>query len=114
MTAPIKRGVDYWLGYHDAEISSDTVSAKTFNLVSQLGHFAGGLAVIFGCHDLWGRSGMEIGFVALIVIAAIKEFVYDYAYETTVERGSSFLDFGIYMVGAVVAMGMILIRYGHF
>jgi hypothetical protein len=94
--------------------TTDTVSAKTFNLVSQLGHFAGGLAVIFGCHDLWGRSGMEIGLVALIVIAAIKEFVYDYAYETTVERGSSFLDFSIYMVGALVAMSVIFLRYGKF
>lgn len=94
--------------------TTDTVSAKTYNIVSQLGHFAGGLAVVFGCHDLWGFRGMLIGLAVFIVIVTIKEFVYDYFYETVIERGSSFLDFGIYMLGAATAMLAIYIRYGHF
>jgi hypothetical protein len=93
--------------------SNATVSAKTFNIVSQLGHFAAGLAVVFGCHDLWGFRGVLIGLPIFIVIVVLKEFVYDYFYENVVERGSSLLDFGIYMLGAWTALVMILARYGH-
>lgn len=96
-----------------------TVDARTFNVVAQLAHFAGGLAIVFGAYSLWGMHAALIATGILAVVAAVKEFWYDYRYETPAERGSSALDFAIYLVGAGIALALLyskltLVGAAHF
>lgn len=48
------------------------------------------------------HHGHLIGFLAGVPAAAFKEFYWDYHYEDAVTRGSSLLDFSMYMAGLVV------------
>ncbi len=85
------------------------IDDKTFNQVAQLGHFAGGLAVVFGSEVLFGKKWGWLSFLILLAVAAIKEFWYDKYYETTEVRGSSSEDFTFYLIGGATALMLTLI-----
>lgn len=87
---------------------SNGITPKLFNQVAQLGHFAGGLATIFGSKVLFGATWWALA--GLAGVAALKEFWFDYKYESTEVRGSSLLDFSMYIVGGLVALGLELIK----
>jgi hypothetical protein len=91
-----------------------TVDERTFNLISQLGHFAGGLAVVFGSYSFWGWHGALISILVLAGLVAIKEFWWDNKYESVEVRGSNFLDWSMWMVGAAVALVLVFIRRKYF
>jgi hypothetical protein len=87
---------------------NDCVDAKTFNQVSQMSHIAGGLALVFGAQVLFGSY--IIATVIFLLLAAIKEFWYDYKFETEIVRGSSLMDFVFYTVGVAIAIVAIIIK----
>ena len=79
--------------------TSDSISPELFNEVAQLGHFAGGLAVIWGSIVLFGSASVWWAFGTLAVVAGIKEFWWDQHHESAVVRGSNFEDWSFYMLG---------------
>jgi hypothetical protein len=79
------------------------VDEKTFNLVSQMGHFAGGLACAWGSYMFWGWHGALWSILVLAVLVGIKEWWWDNRYETAEVRGSNLLDWSMWMAGSVVA-----------
>lgn len=77
------------------------IDSKTFDTVSQMAHiFFAGFVVFTAQHFGVGWYGI----VGLVVFAAIKEFWYDYRYESLAVRGSSVRDFFFYLVGIVLAV----------
>lgn len=98
-----------------AKAPDPTVPVKVFNQVAQLGHFAGGMAWMFGWVVL--LESQEVNTLALlggVCLAALKEFWYDQHYEDEVVRGSNMEDFAFYCVGFGVASMVILIsRWLH-
>ncbi len=80
----------------------------TFNRVAQAGHFAGGLAVVWGLHILW-HAGL-LGLIGVIAFAAVKEFWWDYRYESPEVRGSSVTDFVFWTVGACGAFAVLMFK----
>ena len=79
--------------------TQEEINSSTFDTVSQSAHFWFGGWVIF-LSSLIGY--MWAGFTTLLIFSAIKEFWYDYKYETAVVRGSSERDFLYYMLGGVI------------
>lgn len=87
------------------------ITPKLFNQVAQLGHFAGGAAIVLAFVVLWRVPYAEyVGFGIVAVAAAAKEFYYDEHYESTEVRGSSLEDFLFYLIGAGAAMLVALVR----
>lgn len=78
------------------------IDDKTANTWAQNAHWAGGLAWVFGSIVLFGFSWWFV--VGAVVATAIKEFWYDYRFETVDERGSSLQDFLFYQLGIWVAV----------
>ena len=72
----------------------------SFDTVSQSAHFFSGAFVIHVFHGNWKII------VIAVILAAIKEFWYDYHYESAEVRGSSLKDFVFYCLG--IAAGAIL------
>jgi hypothetical protein len=79
------------------------VDEKTFNLVSQMGHCAGGLASAWGSYMFWGQKGALWSMLVLAILVGIKEWWWDNKYETAEVRGSNLLDWSMWMVGSAVA-----------
>lgn len=93
------------------------ITDKQFNILAQKAHFVAGLAAVWGAAVLIPqlgqmpmRDGARAGLCALIVFAMIKEFWYDYKYETPEVRGSSLEDFAFYALGAIVAYAACVAR----
>jgi hypothetical protein len=85
------------------------IDDKTFNTVAQLGHFAGGAAIVLAFTVIaWNRQASIYGLLTVAALAAIKEFWYDQRYETPEVRGSSLEDFSFYLVGATIATAVSL------
>jgi hypothetical protein len=71
------------------------VTDPSYDTISQSAHFFSAAFVVHVFHgNLWA-----IGAVALLCI--LKEFVYDYLFESPAARGSSFKDFSWYFLGIV-------------
>jgi hypothetical protein len=87
-------------------MSDITVDSTLWNITSQAAHVAVTCAaiMILKLHSPHWFVLTVIG--VAIWAAAIKEFWYDCYYETTVERGSSLLDFAMYLTG--LAAGYLL------
>jgi hypothetical protein len=79
------------------------VDERTFNLVSQLGHFAGGLACAWGSYTFWGQHGALWSLLVLAALVGVKEFWWDNKYESAEVRGSNLLDWSMWMAGSAVA-----------
>jgi hypothetical protein len=85
------------------------IDDKTFNQVAQLGHFAGGAAIILTIAVIsQSRTAVLIGFLVFMAVAAWKEFWYDEKHETAEVRGSSTEDFLVYLAGATAAVLVVL------
>jgi len=77
------------------------VNSFLFNITAQFAHF---FTAAFLMHEIKAhapRFAKPVLFAGLLA-AAIKEFIYDYVYETPAERGSSLLDFAMYALGLVL------------
>jgi hypothetical protein len=87
------------------------ITPKLFNSVSQAGHFAGGAAIVLATVVLWhATQAPYAGFVIVALAAALKEFWYDYKYESSEVRGSSLEDFLFYLSGALAALAVAVMR----
>jgi hypothetical protein len=87
------------------------ITPKLFNQVAQLGHFAGGAALVLATVVLWRDAHAPFaGFAGVCLAVALKEFWYDYKYESTEVRGSSAEDFSFYLLGAGAAAIVALVR----
>ena len=85
-------------------IPGDDISYKTFNAVSQVGHFTAGCLAVFApvalTHRLlWGAVGAGL----IVIFAGIKEGWWDRRFETPAVRGSSLEDFVFYLAGAALS-----------
>lgn len=59
----------------------------------------------------WGAKGMWIVASVFIILAVLKEFWYDLTFELPRQTlADSALDFAFYMLGIVVAVGLVLIK----
>jgi hypothetical protein len=85
-------------------MAEPTVSASLFNQVSQLAHFAGGLAGLWGSVVLFHPRHLWIPMLVIAGVTGLKEFWYDQHYETPVVRGSNFEDWTFYQVGSLTAL----------
>lgn len=89
------------------------IDPKLFNQISQLGHFAGGAAIVLA-GAMFHREWVLIGtFVGLLILAGLKEFAYDEYFETAEVRGSSLEDFSFYALGGVLAVGWAMMLWLH-
>lgn len=82
-----------------------------FQSVSDNAHAAGGACAVFGCTAVWGMP--VTGFLLIMLFAGIKEFWYDFRYERPEISGGfagSRRDFFGYLVGAVVALMIVLFK----
>jgi len=83
------------------------IPSNFFDTMAMDSHFFSGAFAILGIVVFlrWWLHPKYALLAAVIVwttFAAAKEFWYDEDYENSTERGSSWLDFGVYMTGAVV------------
>jgi hypothetical protein len=81
----------------------NAVDERTFNIVSQLGHAAGGLACAWGSYMFWGQHGALWSMLVLATLVGIKEWWWDNKYESAEVRGSNLLDWSMWMAGSAVA-----------
>jgi hypothetical protein len=84
-------------------VAPEVVDEKIFNLVSQLGHFAGGLACAWGSYMFWGWHGALWSLLVLAILVGIKEWWWDNKYESAEVRGSNLLDWSMWMAGSGLA-----------
>jgi hypothetical protein len=69
----------------------------SFETVAQSAHVWFGGWVVYTFH-LWTSAWW--GVVAVVIFAALKEFLYDQKYESPEVRGSNWKDLGFYGLGA--------------
>lgn len=84
------------------------ISQQDYNISSQFAHF---FTAAFLVSEV-GRIGHKSLFAAalgMLLWATVKEFWYDYHYETADVRGSSLLDFSMYCAGTILAVVLTLI-----
>lgn len=82
--------------------SATTVVNKwIWEFTGQAAHFSVAALAMAALHHHSSR-GVLIAFAVGIPAAAFKEFYWDYKYEDAATRGSSLLDFSMYMAGLVV------------
>jgi hypothetical protein len=88
-----------------------TITRKLFNQVAQLGHFAGGAALVLATVVLWRDAHAPFaGFAGVLLAAGVKEFWFDQHYESAEVRGSNLEDFSFYLLGAGAAAIVALVR----
>ncbi len=86
-------------------MSQDVISPIDYEVSSQFAHY---FTAAFLVSQL-GRFGLKwliISAIGMTVFAGIKEFVYDVKHENPLVRGSSPLDFGMYLAGVLTAIGL--------
>lgn len=84
---------------------SDQISLTDYEIAAQFAHF---FTAAFLVSQL-GRFGLKwllISAAVMIAFAAVKEFWYDVKHENPLVRGSSSLDFAMYVVGTALAVGL--------
>jgi hypothetical protein len=84
--------------------AAPTVPFKDFDIVSQLGHFAGGIAVISLGTLVCGPKSMWFWFVLVVAGIGIKEAFIDPITESKIVQGSGLLDWASWVGGASVAV----------
>lgn len=80
------------------------ITDSQFNKVSQNAHVLAGLAWIWGSVVLFGPQYIWYFLDAGVLLAAVKEFWWDYRFENTEVRGSSMEDFNVYCMGLIIAI----------
>lgn len=89
------------------------IPLKTFNMVSQLSHFAWGAWLVLELYVLLGHSFIVGITASCILLAGAKEFIYDMKWETPEDSGGfwgSVEDFSFYCLGIGVAVLTVLVR----
>jgi hypothetical protein len=90
------------------------VPVKDFNVVSQLGHFAGGVAVVAISTVMvptrYRLTAALYAFVAVLVLIGIKEAFIDPRTESVIVAGSGLEDWALWMLGAIVALALVYVR----
>lgn len=76
----------------------------SFNTVSQFAHAGVAYAITLSVLMSLGLEAMWWFVPIAVALAAVKEFWYDYKYESAEARGSSLEDFSFYMSGVVGAL----------
>lgn len=84
---------------------TDQISPRDYEIAAQFAHF-GVAAFLVSQFGRLGWEGLLISAVGMTVFAVIKEFVYDVAHENPLVRGSSTLDFFMYLSGVLTAVGL--------
>ena len=84
---------------------SDQISPTDYEISSQFAHFFTAAFLV----SQFGRLGLKwllISAAAMVAFAAVKEFGYDVHHENPLVRGSSPLDFAMYVAGTAAAVGL--------
>lgn len=76
----------------------------SFNTVAQSAHFFSALSVALLCQHF--RLPTLWWMIAGVIVAAAKEFYYDYHFESAPVCGSSLEDFAFYAAGLAVGFGV--------
>ena len=80
--------------------------------LAQIGHTLGGCLAIIVAAFFWGMLAVWITLGIGIGVAAAKEFWYDMKYEIPKQTwADSGMDFGFYMLGAAVGLGLACIKF---
>ena len=84
---------------------ADQITALDYEVAAQFAHFftAAFLVSQFG---RLGWKGLLVGAIGMTAFAAVKEFWYDEKHESPLVRGSSTLDFLMYLAGVLTAVGL--------
>jgi hypothetical protein len=90
------------------------ITPELFNQNAQKNHVLAGLAWVFGWVVLTGQETHWYFFAGGVVLAALKEFLYDQYCESPAVRGSNLEDFSFYCVGLCVATIMCLLKWDFF
>jgi hypothetical protein len=83
----------------------DVISPVDYEISSQFAHF-GVAAFIVAEFGRLGWKGLLSGAIGMVAFAAVKEFAYDQYHENPLVRGSSPLDFAMYVTGVATAVGL--------
>lgn len=84
---------------------TNQISPTDYEVSSQFAHFFTAAFLV----SQFGRLGLRwliISAVAMTAFAAVKEFGYDQFHENPLVRGSSPLDFTVYVAGVATAVGL--------
>lgn len=82
-------------------MSADAITASEFEISSQFAHFFTAAYLVSQC-GRWGHIGLTVGVVGMFLWATVKEGWYDQKYESPIDRGSGWLDWGMYMAGTLI------------
>jgi hypothetical protein len=88
---------------------ADQISPTDYEVAAQFAHF---FTAAFLVSQI-GRAGWHwllFAAIGMTAFAAVKEFVYDVKHENPLVRGSSPLDFGMYLAGVAAAVGLWFVR----
>jgi len=81
------------------------IDNKTFDTVSQIAHIFFAMSIVL----TFDRFGLGLlGLIVVFIFAALKEFWYDYHFESMTVRGSSLRDFAFYCLGMGLAILVLL------
>lgn len=83
--------------------STVVVSSFIWAFTGQAAHVMAGYLAVSKSKQYGGHKGQIIATSVGVAAAAFKEFWWDYHHEDAATRGSSLLDFSMYMVGILVA-----------
>ncbi len=79
--------------------------------LAQVGHSLGGCLAVVCAAFFWGLPAVWIALAVGVPLAALKEFWYDLRYERPKQTWSdSAMDFGFYLLGAAVGVGLALLK----
>src|SRR5271168_1716136 len=84
--------------------------------LAQVGHSLGGYGIVFTIAAFFGHTTMWWAYAGVIVIAGLKEFLWDVAPPPYGEGDSwsdSFMDWCFWVLGATVGMGMFWLAVSH-
>ena len=83
----------------------DQISPVDYEVAAQFAHFFTA-AFLVSQVARFGLIGLILGAIGMSVFAGVKEFVYDIKMENPLVRGSSTLDFFMYIAGVGTAIGL--------
>ena len=90
-------------------MTSFAISPLDYEVSAQFAHFFTA-AFLVSQMGRFGLAGLLTGSIAMLVFAAVKEFIYDIRHENPLVKGSSTLDFLMYASGNILAVGLYFIR----
>lgn len=89
---------------------ASAISPKDYEIAAQFAHFFSAYALVFTLATFFGTLGLVLSALGMLAWASVKEFVYDIKHENPLVRGSSILDFFMYLAGIGSAIGVALAR----